>query len=74
MGFQQTKDYLEKLESLLSFSLPMYAEEGKSSLVISVGCTGGHHRSAVIAREIAAYIRSLGYRVSEVYRDIRRGE
>ena len=46
-SFQQTKEYMEKLQELLVFSLPLYAEEGKTGLVIAVGCTGGHHRSCV---------------------------
>ena len=44
-SFAQTRTFVEKLEGLLSFLLPLYAEEGKSTLVIAVGCTGGHHRS-----------------------------
>ena len=44
-SFPQTKTFIDKLEGMLSFLLPLYAEEGKSTLVIAVGCTGGHHRS-----------------------------
>ena len=72
-SFPQTNDYLKKLEDLLSFSLPLYAEEGKTVLVIAVGCTGGHHRSVSVARALAAYIRQLGYHVSENHRDMGRG-
>ena len=72
-SFPQTNDYLKKLEDLLSFSLPLYAEEGKTQLVIAVGCTGGHHRSVSVARALAAYIRQLGYHVSENHRDMGRG-
>ena len=71
-SFPQTNDYLKKLEDLLSFSLPLYAEEGKTVLVIAVGCTGGHHRSVSVARALAAYIRQLGYPVSENHRDMSR--
>ena len=42
-GFQQTQDFLRKVKDLLGFTLPLYAEEGKTGLVIAVGCTGGHH-------------------------------
>ena len=42
-SFPQTKTFIDKLEGMLSFLLPLYAEEGKSTLVIAVGCTGGHH-------------------------------
>ena len=71
-GFRQTQEFVKKLEDLLSFSLPLYAEEGKTVLVIAVGCTGGHHRSVSVARALAAYIRQLGYPVSENHRDMSR--
>ena len=45
--FPQTQDYMRRLEDLLAFSLPLYAEEGKTSLTIAVGCTGGHHLSLI---------------------------
>lgn len=72
-GFQQTKDYMERLKALLAFSLPLYAEEGKTVLVIAVGCTGGHHRSVAVTRALTEYIRSLGYQVTENHRDMTRG-
>ena len=72
-SFRQTQGYLERLKELLSFSLPLYAEEGKTSLVIAVGCTGGHHRSVAVTHSLAEYIRSLGYQVLENHRDMNRG-
>ena len=72
-GFQQTKDYLKRLEDLLAFSLPLYAEEGKTGLVIAVGCTGGHHRSVAVTHALAEFIRDLGYQVTESHRDMSRG-
>jgi len=72
MNFQQTKDYLKRLEELLAFSLPLYAEEGKTSLTIAVGCTGGHHRSVAVTHALTEYIHSLGYQVTENHRDINR--
>jgi UPF0042 nucleotide-binding protein len=71
-SFQQTGDYLKKLEDLLAFTLPLYAEEGKTVLVIAVGCTGGHHRSVAIARALTAYIQTLDYQVTEIHRDMTR--
>lgn len=71
-GFPQTRAYVERLKELIGFSLPYYAEEGKTALVIAIGCTGGHHRSVAIAREISAYIRSQGYPVNENHRDMAR--
>ncbi len=71
-SFQQTNEFLKQLENMLSFLLPLYAEEGKSVLVLAIGCTGGHHRSVAIAHEIASYIAKEGYQVTENHRDISR--
>ena len=71
--FQQTQEYLKRLKDLLAFSLPLYAEEGKTMLVIAVGCTGGHHRSVAVTHALAEYIRELGYSTSEHHRDLERG-
>ena len=53
-----------RLEDLLAFSLPLYAEEGKTSLTIAVGCTGGHHRSVAVTHALAGFIHGLGYQVT----------
>jgi UPF0042 nucleotide-binding protein len=50
---QQTEEFLERIESLLAFLLPQYRAEGKSYLTVSIGCTGGRHRSVVLAEELA---------------------
>ena len=71
-SFQQTHDYMVKLRDLLAFTLPLYAEEGKTELVIAIGCTGGHHRSVAVTHALAADIRDLGYRVRENHRDMNR--
>ena len=68
-SFPQTKTFIDKLEGMLSFLLPLYAEEGKSTLVIAVGCTGGKHRSITFARKIAEYCDALGYRPGVQHRD-----
>ena len=61
------------MEDLLAFSLPLYAEEGKTSLTIAVGCTGGHHRSVAVTHALAGFIHGLGYQVLENHRDMTRG-
>ena len=71
-GFPQTQEYINHLENLLDFSLPLYVEEGKTSLVIAVGCTGGHHRSVAVAHALAEMIRNKGYQVTETHRDVER--
>ena len=72
-SFQQSRDFLKKLEDLLAFTLPLYAEEGKTVLVIAIGCTGGHHRSVAITHALTEYIKALGYPVTENHRDMNRG-
>ena len=72
-SYQQTTDYFSRLEDLLSFSLPLYFEEGKTSLVIAVGCTGGRHRSVVMAKAIGEYVAKRGYPTVANHRDIERG-
>lgn len=69
-NFQQTREYMDRLKSLLDFSLPLYAEEGKTTLVIAIGCTGGHHRSVAVAHALAEFIREKGYQTTENHRDI----
>ena len=64
--------FLERLEPLLAFLLPQYLQEGRTELVIAVGCTGGRHRSTAMAHHLATYIGGLGYPVSESHRDISR--
>jgi len=71
-GYQQTKDFMKYLERLLGFLLPQYVEEGKTALVIAVGCTGGRHRSVAITRAVADYIKQKGYAASENHRDMTR--
>ena len=66
----QTGTYLERL---IGFLLPQYVEEGKSALVIAIGCTGGRHRSVAIARALADFVRRKGYTASENHRDMTRG-
>ena len=72
-GYQQTRDFMTHLEHLMGFLLPQYVAEGKTVLVIAVGCTGGHHRSVAITRALAEFIRQKGYTATENHRDMTRG-
>ncbi len=70
--WNETSAYYNKVIDLLEFSIPYYVKEGKTSLVIAVGCTGGKHRSVMLADELG---RALGARfsISVEHRDIRKG-
>ena len=65
-------EFLEKLFDMMEFLIPNYIKEGKNQLVVAVGCTGGRHRSVAVARALAEYIGTLGYRVTETHRDMTR--
>ena len=66
----ETQKFFEKYFSLLEHLIPLYEKEGKSDLTLAVGCTGGRHRSVVIAEEIFAYLKNLEREVSLTHRDI----
>lgn len=70
--FPQTFQFLKKEEEMLEFLLPQYISEGKSQLVISVGCTGGQHRSVFIANRLYEFLRTQGYAVQLTHRDLQR--
>ena len=71
-SYQQTKDFVQKVEDLLAFLLPSYVDEGKTNLVIAVGCTGGKHRSVSVAREIGEFAAKRGYGITVSHRDLGR--
>ncbi|MDE7243322.1 MAG: RNase adapter RapZ [Oscillospiraceae bacterium] len=71
-SFRETEQFMEKLRDLLCFVLPLYREEGKTVLVVAVGCTGGHHRSVAVTHALTEYLSSLGYQVTENHRDMTR--
>ncbi|MDP8957300.1 MAG: RNase adapter RapZ [Actinomycetota bacterium] len=66
------EEFMRKLRELLDQVVPGYVTEGKSYLTIAVGCTGGKHRSAVVAEDLAGYFRQRGYPVAVEHRDLDR--
>jgi len=68
-----TEPLLEKLFDLVEFSIPQYAREGKAYLTIAIGCTGGRHRSVVIANELATFLTGRNYTVIVEHRDVGTG-
>lgn len=71
LKWNETNKFLEKVTELLSFMLPHYKREGKSQLVIAIGCTGGQHRSVALSEHIAAHFAS-DYRTVVTHRDIEK--
>jgi UPF0042 nucleotide-binding protein len=73
MDQPQYAGFVGKLQGLFDEMLPGYLAEGKSYLTVAVGCTGGRHRSVVVAEELAAYFREKGLPVVREHRDLARG-
>jgi len=71
-SFPQTVEFMERITELLVYLLPHYIREGKSYLTISIGCTGGQHRSVMIAHEIYKRLRRAGHSVKESHREIKK--
>ncbi len=65
----QTPEFLDKLFCFNDYLIPQFIKEGKSLLTIGIGCTGGKHRSVVVANELSQHLQQLGYNVSTEYRD-----
>lgn len=72
LSFDSSKILLSKLTDLLDFSIPLYITEGKSHLILAMGCTGGKHRSVTFAEAIAKHLSKQGYRVNVQHRDIEK--
>ena len=72
MKAPESQEFLRRIESFLEYALPLYVKEGKSQLMIAVGCPGGKHRSITFARKIGEYCQKLGYAPSVQHRDAKR--
>lgn len=69
-SFPQTEEFLDRVSNLMLYLLPHYVGEGKSYLTVGFGCTGGQHRSVMMAEEMAKRLKAAGYRVKALHRDI----
>jgi UPF0042 nucleotide-binding protein len=72
-GFPQTTEFLDRVTSMMLYLLPHYVTEGKSYLTVAFGCTGGQHRSVMMAEEIKKRLKKAGYRVKALHRDMVNG-
>lgn len=69
MNWKQSKDFLQKLIDMITFLIPFYMKEGKSQLIIAIGCTGGKHRSVTIANELYHYLKKNNFKAMIKHRD-----
>lgn len=72
-GFKQTEEFLGRVTELMLYLLPHYVQEGKSYLTVAFGCTGGQHRSVMMAEEMKVRLKAAGYQVKALHRDMPRG-
>lgn len=70
LSTDEAREFLNKLLSFIEFSVPLYAKEGKSQLIIAFGCTGGKHRSVTFAQKIGEFLKDKQYDCSIVHRDV----
>jgi UPF0042 nucleotide-binding protein len=69
LSFPQTREFIKRIADLLVYLLPHYIREGKSYLTVAFGCTGGQHRSVLIAQEMQKALAEAGYQVKVSHRD-----
>ncbi len=70
MSFPESVEFKDKMFEFLDYAIPLHAKSGKSQLVISIGCTGGKHRSVLFTEMLYRHLEKKGYRVSSIHRDI----
>jgi len=72
LEFEESRTFIQKLFELMEFLIPLYEKEGKARFNIALGCTGGRHRSVVMANELVAYFTRKNFAVSVSHRDINK--
>ncbi|MEY8572899.1 RNase adapter RapZ [Oscillospiraceae bacterium 21-37] len=72
MDKEETQGFAARFTDMIDYLLPLYAREGKSQLVIAVGCTGGHHRSVALAQYMCDHLISKGVKASAAHRDMQK--
>jgi len=74
LGKSVTQEFLKKFSGFISYLVPHYQKEGKSSLTVAIGCTGGRHRSVAISHELCKYLQNLNSHIIERHRDLEKDE
>ena len=69
-SFPQTAEFLQRIEGLLVYLIPHYIREGKSYLTIAFGCTGGRHRSVMLAESVKKILARKGFPTKVIHRDM----
>ncbi len=72
LSFPSAVEFMEKLKDMIKFLMPLYTEEGKTTLTIGIGCTGGKHRSVTMASELTKFLTELDYNANLICRDINK--
>lgn len=72
LASREARGFLERMQTLLAYTLPLYAQEGKAYLTVAIGCTGGRHRSVVLAGELARRLTQAGHEIAVRHRDVER--
>ena len=70
LSTDEAKQFFAKIKDMAEFLIPVFAKEGRYSLIIAIGCTGGHHRSVTFTNALCEALKADGYKVSAVHRDI----
>lgn len=70
MNHKSAREYLSKIADIISFIVPVFKKEGRYTLAVAIGCTGGHHRSVTFANKVGEILKDKGIRVNIVHREI----
>lgn len=71
MNNTSAHEYLKKIEEMIEFLIPVFSGEGRKTLIVAIGCTGGHHRSVTFVNKLTDFVRTLGYNADAIHRDIK---
>ena len=71
MQWEEAQIFFEKLKDMIEFLIPYYTKEGKTQLIIAIGCTGGKHRSVTMANKLYDYLKDKNFRTALEHRDIK---